>query len=316
MDLTLNQVEQIAAADALEAPPLTLSQLFWRRFRRHRMALVGVAILLFLVVYTVVGSFFYTETYANFTETGNRLQAPTAEHPFGTDTIGRDILARTIYGGQISLLIGLAAMLVEVVIGILVGALAGYYGKFVDSLLMRITEAWLNVPALFLLLIMAKFFGGKIPDISLLGRTFSGSVVVIIIIIGVTSWMYLARIVRAEFLSIKEEDFVLAARATGTPNWQIIMRHILPNSIAPIVVTATLGVANAILLESYISFLGLGVRPPTATWGNMLEGAHGYIESAPWLWIFPGTLIVLTVLSINFIGDGLRDALDPRSRPG
>jgi peptide/nickel transport system permease protein len=316
MDLTLNQVDQIAAADALEAPPLTLSQLFWRRFRRHRMALVGVAILLFLVIYTVAGSFFYAETYANFTETGNRLQAPSAEHPFGTDTIGRDILARTIYGGQISLLIGLAAMLVELVIGIMVGALAGYYGKFIDNLLMRITEAWLNVPALFLLLIMAKFFGGKIPDINLLGRTFSGSVVVIILIIGVTSWMYLARIVRAEFLSIKEEDFVLAARATGTPNWQIIMRHILPNSIAPIVVTATLGVANAILLESYISFLGLGVRPPTATWGNMLEGAHGYIESAPWLWIFPGTLIVLTVLSINFIGDGLRDALDPRSRPG
>jgi peptide/nickel transport system permease protein len=316
MDLTLNQVDQVAAADALEAPPLTLSQLFWRRFRRHRMALVGVAILLFLVLYTAIGSFFFTETYANLTETGNRLQAPSTEHPFGTDTIGRDILARTIYGGQISLLIGLAAMLVEVVIGILVGALAGYYGKFIDSLLMRITEAWLNVPALFLLLIMAKFFGGKIPDISLLGRTFSGSVVVIIIIIGVTSWMYLARIVRAEFLSIKEEDFVLAARATGTPNWQIIMRHILPNSIAPIVVTATLGVANAILLESYISFLGLGVRPPTATWGNMLEGAHGYIESAPWLWVFPGTLIVLTVLSINFIGDGLRDALDPRSRPG
>jgi len=304
----------VGAVDALEAPPLTLSQLFWHRFRRHQMALVGVAILVMLVLYSIGGSFFYTEDYANLTETGNRLSAPSQAHPFGTDTIGRDILARTIYGGQISLLIGLAAMIVELVIGIAVGALAGYYGGFLDSLLMRITEAWLNVPALFLLLIMAKFFGGKIPDITLLGRTFSGSVVVIIMIIGITSWMYLARIVRAEFLSLKEEDFVLAAHATGTPNWQIIMRHILPNSIAPIVVSATLSVANAILLESYISFLGLGVRPPTATWGNMLEGAHGYIESAPWLWIFPGTLIVLTVLSINFIGDGLRDALDPRSR--
>jgi len=304
----------VGAVDALEAPPLTLSQLFWRRFRRHRMALVGVAILILLVLYSVGGSFFVTEDYANFTETSNRLSPPSNEHPFGTDTIGRDILSRTIYGGQISLLIGLAAMIVEMVIGIAVGAFAGYYGGFLDALLMRITEAWLNVPALFLLLIMAKFFGGKIPDITLLGRTFSGSVVVIIMIIGITSWMYLARIVRAEFLSIKEEDFVLAAHATGTPNWQIIMRHILPNSIAPIVVSATLSVANAILLESYISFLGLGVRPPTATWGNMLEGAHGYIESAPWLWIFPGTLIVLTVLSINFIGDGLRDALDPRSR--
>ena len=304
----------VAVAETLEAPPLTLSQLFWRRFRRHRMALVGVATLALLVLYSVGGGFFFSEDYANFTETENRLSPPTAEHPFGTDTIGRDILARTIYGGQISLLIGLAAMVVELVIGIAVGALAGYYGGFLDSLLMRITEAWLNVPALFLLLIMAKYFGNKIPDITVLGRTFSGSVIVIIVIIGVTSWMYLARIVRAEFLSLKEEDFVLAARATGTPNWQIIVRHILPNSIAPIVVSATLSVANAILLESYISFLGLGVRPPTATWGNMLEGAHGYIESAPWLWIFPGTLIVLTVLSINFIGDGLRDALDPRSR--
>jgi len=304
----------VAVAETLEAPPLTLSQLFWRRFRRHRMALVGVATLVLLVLYSVGGGFFFTEDYANFTETENRLSPPTSEHPFGTDTIGRDILARTIYGGQISLLIGLAAMVVELAIGIAVGALAGYYGGFLDSLLMRITEAWLNVPALFLLLIMAKYFGNKIPDITLLGRTFSGSVIVIIVIIGVTSWMYLARIVRAEFLSLKEEDFVLAARATGTPNWQIIVRHILPNSIAPIVVSATLSVANAILLESYISFLGLGVRPPTATWGNMLEGAHGYIESAPWLWIFPGTLIVLTVLSINFIGDGLRDALDPRSR--
>jgi peptide/nickel transport system permease protein len=205
-------------------------------------------------------------------------------------------------------------MLVELVIGVGVGALAGYYGKALDSLLMRITEAWLNIPALFLLLIMAKAFGGRIPDLQLLGRSFSGSVVVIVLIIGLTSWMYLARIVRAEFLSLKEQDFVLAARATGTRNLAIILQHILPNSVAPIVVAATLSVGNAILTESYISFLGLGVQPPTATWGNMLQGAHGYIEQAPWLWIFPGTLILLTVLSINFIGDGLRDALDPRSR--
>jgi peptide/nickel transport system permease protein len=152
------------------------------------------------------------------------------------------------------------------------------------------------------------------PDIDLLGRTFSGSVVVIIGIIGMTSWMYLARIVRAEFLSLKENEFVLAAQAIGTPRWQIIFQHILPNSIAPIIVSATLGVANAILLEAYISFLGLGVQAPTATWGNMLTGANRYIQEAPWFWLFPGTLIVLTVLSINFVGDGLRDALDPRSR--
>ena len=306
--LTLTRLEE------LEAPPLSLAQLFWRRFRRHNMALVGVVVLALLSLYAVFGSFLQTEAYANLTETGLRLQSPSAAHPFGTDTVGRDILARTIYGGQISLLIGLSAMLVELVIGVSVGALAGYYGKALDSLLMRITEAWLNIPALFLLLIMAKTFGGRIPDIQLLGRSFSGSVVVIILIIGLTSWMYLARIVRAEFLSLKEQDFVLAARATGTRNLAIILQHILPNSVAPIVVAATLSVGNAILTESYISFLGLGVQPPTATWGNMLQGAHGYIEQAPWLWIFPGTLILLTVLSINFIGDGLRDALDPRSR--
>ncbi len=302
--------------DELDAPPLTLSQLFWRRFRRHKMALFGVVLLAALVLYSFGGTLFYSEAYANATNTTMRLKPPSAEHPFGTDTIGRDILARTIYGGQISLIIGLLAMLVELVIGIAVGALAGYYGGVIDSLLMRFTEAWLNIPTLFLLLIMAKYFGGQIPNLTLLGRTFSGSVVVIILIIGLTSWMYLARIVRAEFLSLKEEDFVLAARTTGTPNWQIIVRHILPNSIAPIVVSATLAVANAILLESYISFLGLGVQPPTATWGNMLDRATApeVLQNAPWMWIFPGLLIVLTVLSINFIGDGLRDALDPRSR--
>ncbi len=302
--------------DEPEAPPLTLGQLFWRRFRRHKMALAGVVILALLILYAFGGSLFFTESFANKTNTNLRLTPPSAEHPFGTDAVGRDILARTIYGGQISLLIGLSAMLVELVIGITIGALAGYYGGFIDSILMRFTEAWLNIPTLFLLLIMAKYFGGRIPNLTLLGRQFSGSVIVIILIIGLTSWMYLARIVRAEFLSTKEEEFILAARTTGTPNWQIITRHILPNSIAPIIVTATLSVANAILLESYISFLGLGVQPPTATWGNMLErvASNEVIQNAPWMWAFPGLLIVLTVLSINFIGDGLRDALDPRSR--
>jgi peptide/nickel transport system permease protein len=179
---------------------------------------------------------------------------------------------------------------------------------------MRFTEAMINIPQIFLLIVMSKFFGGKIPNLDLLGREFSGSVIVIILILGLTSWMYLARIVRAEFLSIKENDFILAARATGTPTRQIIFRHILPNSVAPIVVSATLGIANAILNEAYISFLGLGVQPPTATWGNMLEGSYDKIDTAPWLWAFTGSLIVLTVLSINFVGDGLRDALDPRSR--
>lgn len=300
--------------DNLEAPPLSLGRMAWLRFRRHKMALVGIGILILMIAYCIGGAFIFTEKYANFNDTSIAFQPPSSAHPFGTDAIGRDILARTIYGGQISLMIGLTAVLLETTIGILIGAVAGYFGGWVDSLLMRFTEAVLIIPQIFLLLVMAKFFAGDIGNITILNREFSGSVIVIVIIIGLTSWPYLARIVRAEFLSLKENDFVLAARATGTSTFDIIFRHILPNSIAPIVVSATLGIANAITLEAYISFLGLGVRPPTATWGNMLEGAYNYIETAYWLWLFPGLLILFIVLSINFVGDGLRDALDPRSR--
>ncbi len=302
-------------ADLLATEPLSLRQMAWRRFRRHKPAMVSLVVLSLLFLFCFGGALVYSEADANFNNPANRLQAPSAEHFFGTDTIGRDVFARTIYGGQISLLIGITAVTVQVAIGILIGALSGYYGGLIDSLLMRFTEAVLTIPTLFLLLVMAKFFGGRVPDIDLLGRSFSGSVVVIILIIGFTSWPRLARIVRAEFLSLKENDFVMAAHAIGTPNHQIIFGHILPNTVAPIVVEATLAVASAILYEAYISFLGLGVQPPTATWGNMVTGATTFIEEAPWLWFFPGVLILLTVLSINFIGDGLRDALDPRSRP-
>lgn len=301
-------------ADDLSTPPLTLWRLGWLRFRRHKMALFGGVMLMLLLIFSFGGAFIFTEKYANFNDTSQRLQSPSSEHPFGTDSIGRDILARTIYGGQISLFIGFVAVLIETVLGILFGALAGYYGGWVDSILMRFTEALLIIPTILLLLVMAKFFGGKIPDIQIGGRAFSGSVIVIVAIIGATSWMYLARIVRAEFLSWKEREFILAARATGTSNFEIIFLHILPNTIAPIIVSSTLSVANAILLESYISFLGLGVQEPTASWGNMLDKSAKYMDSAPWLWFFPGMLILLTVLSINFLGDGLRDALDPRSR--
>jgi len=296
--------------------PLTPTQLAWRRFRRHKMAMFGLFLLALLIVYAVGGAFVFTEAYANTTDrtlTGGLLHGPSLKHPFGTDPTGRDLLARTIYGGQISLLIGLAAVSVALIVGITVGALSGYYGGWVDSILMRFTEAMLNIPQLFLLIVAAKFLGDKVHNFQAFGREFSGSVIVIIIIIGLDSWMYLARIVRSQFLSLKEQEFVTAARCTGTSNLAIIAYHILPNSIAPIIVNATLGVASAILTEAYISFLGLGVRQPTATWGNMLENANRYLETAPWLWFFPGLLILLTVLAINFVGDGLRDALDPRA---
>ncbi len=286
-------------ADEL-APPLTFGQMAWRRFRRHKMAMFGTVMLALLFLYAFGGGLIYTAERANFTDTGRRLEGPSADHPFGTDTVGRDVLARTIQGGRVSLLIGLSAAILEILIGVVIGAFAGYYGGLVDGLLMRFTEAMLIIPSLFLLIVAARLVGG--------------SVFWIVIIFGLTSWMYLARIVRAEFLSLKENEFILAARSIGTPTSQIIFRHILPNTMAPIVVAATLAVATAILSEAYISFLGMGVQPPTATWGNMLDGSYNYIESAPWLWIFPGLLILLTVLSINFVGDGLRDALDPRSR--
>jgi peptide/nickel transport system permease protein len=303
---------------ALEEPPGTSQdlrprQLAWRRFRRHRMAIMGTVVLLLLLTFVLGGSLAFREKYANLVNLDIRLQAPSAEHLWGTDAVGRDILARAVYGGQISLLIGSAAVAVALVVGIAFGALSGFYGGWVDSLLMRFTEAMLNIPQLFLLIVAAKYLGDKVANFHFAGREFSGSVVVIIVIIGLDSWMYLARIVRAQFLALKEREFITAARAVGAPNRSIILRHILPNAMAPIIVTATLGVANAILTEAYISFLGLGVRQPTATWGNMLEDANRYLETAPWLWFFPGLLILLTVLGINFVGDGLRDALDPRA---
>ncbi len=307
------------------APPLTPMMLGIRRFRKHRMAMFGLSLLVLLILYISFASVFSRgycapikqdltgEAWANCNDTSLKLQPPSAQHIFGTDVIGRDIFARTIYGGQISMLIGISAAIVEVVLGALIGALAAYYGGWVDSLLMRFTEAMLNIPSLFLLIIGARFFGGSLPDIHIFGRDLAGGVIVIILIIGATSWMYLARIVRANVLSLRERDYVSAARALGSSDRRIIFTHLLPNTTAPLIVSATLGVANAILSEAYVSFLGLGVQGATATWGNMLDGAYQYLESAPWLWFFPGTMILLTVLGINFLGDGLRDALDPYS---
>lgn len=305
---------KLSTAQAEIAPQTPLQRVV-RRFVRHKAAMFGLVILVFVILYVVVGSVVFSEAYANRNETSDQLLAPSADHLFGTDRIGRDIMARTVYGGQISLLIGVLAGTVEVSLGMLIGAVAGYYGGWVDSLLMRFTEAMLSIPQLLFLLVMSKFFGNKIPDIPLFGREFSGSVIVIIIILGITSWMALARIIRSNVLSLKETEFILAARALGLPNWRIIWAHLLPNTLGSAIVSLTLGVGGAILTEAYVSFLGLGVQPPTASWGNMLTEAQDFhiIANAPWYWFFPSLLILLTVLGINFVGDGLRDALDPRS---
>lgn len=296
-----------------ELPPLTPTQVAWRRFRRHKMAIAGILMLLGIFLYVTLGSLFFTEAEANITDLSIKLSAPSSEHLFGTDMVGRDILARTIYGGQISIIIGLLAVIVSILLGVLVGAVSGYYGGVTDSVLMRFTEAMFNIPSLFLLIILAKMLSGRVPNFTFMGRSFSGSVVVITVVIGITSWMYLARIVRSNVLSLKEQEFVTAARCTGASNFSIIFSHILPNTTAPIIVSATLLVAAAILAEAYVSFLGVGVQPPTPTWGNMLDQAYHHLEREPWMWFFPGVLILLTVLGINFVGDGLRDALDPRA---
>jgi len=305
--------------------PLSPLKIGVRRFRRHRMAMFGMVLLILLMLYISFGSFasqgyctpikqnLSGEAWANCNDTHLKLKPPSSSHIFGTDVIGRDIFARTIYGGQISMLIGICAALMEVILGAVIGSLAAYYGGWVDNALMRFTEAMLNIPSLFLLIIGAHFFSGGLPTFNFFGRQLTGSVILIILIIGATSWMYLARIVRANVLSLRERDYISASRALGASDSRIIFLHLLPNTIAPLIVSATLGVANAILLEAYVSFLGLGVQGATATWGNMLDGAYQYLDSAPWLWFFPGTLILLTVLGINFVGDGLRDALDPYS---
>jgi len=293
-------------------PTLTLQQLVWRRFRRHRMALLGAIGTVGLLVFILLGSIIVPEKTANSGDLHQRLTGPTATHWFGTDSTGRDVFARVIYGGQVSLIIGVLAVGLEITLGTLIGGLAAYYGGWLDAVLMRFTEAILTIPQLFLLIVLAKFLGNDIPTITIFGRSFSGTVAIVILVIGSTSWMYLARIVRANMLSLREMDYISASRALGASNQRIFLTHLVPNTLSVIIVAATLGLANAILTEAYVSFLGLGVQPPTATWGNMMDEAQSFIlRGAWWMWFFPSLLIIFTILCINLMGDGLRDAFDP-----
>jgi peptide/nickel transport system permease protein len=293
---------------------LSPTHLIWRRFRKHRMALMGGIGTILLILFIVGGSIIFPEHLANDTDLYGRLSAPSSVHWFGTDSVGRDVFYRIIYGGQISLFIGILAVFLEVTFGTVIGGIAGYYGGWVDSVLMRFTEAMLAIPSLFLLIVLAKFIGKQVGQVVILGRTFSGSIGIVILVIGLTSWMYLARIVRANVLSLKELDYVSAARALGASDSRIFFSHLVPNTLGPIIVSATLGLAGAILTEAYVSFLGLGVQQPTSTWGNMMQQAQSFlIRGAWWMWVFPSLFIVFIILSINLLGDGLRDAFDPRS---
>jgi peptide/nickel transport system permease protein len=300
-------------AETTAGPHLTLRQLVWRRYRRHKMAVVGGIGMILLLVFIVGGSLVVPQESANKIDLHARLTGPSAEHWMGTDSTGRDIFSRIIYGGQISLSVGALAVSIAVVLGTIVGGVSAFSGGWVDSGLMRVTDAMLAIPSLFLLIVLAKYIGHEVQTINILGRSFSGSVGIVILVIGLTSWMYLARIVRGNVLSLRESDFVSAARALGGSRGHIFMRHLLPNTMGPIIVAATLGFAAAILAEAYVSFLGLGIQPPTASWGNILTSAQTFIQRGVWwMWVFPSIFIIITILCINLMGDGLRDAFDPR----
>ncbi|NOH00875.1 MAG: ABC transporter permease [Chloroflexi bacterium] len=296
-------------------PALSPSQLIWRRFRKHTMAMIGSGGFILLLLFILIGSILVPEQKANEVDLAARLSAPSDVHWMGTDSTGRDIFARIIYGGQISLVVGFLAVTISVTLGTLLGGIAGYFGGWVDSILMRFTEAILSIPQLFLLIVLGKYFGRDIQTITFMGRTFSGSVGIVILVIGVTSWMVLARIVRANVLSLREMEYISASKALGASDSRIFFRHLIPNTMGVIIVASTLGLAGAILNEAYVSFLGLGVQPPTSSWGNMLTSAQSFIQrGAWWMWVFPSLFIIFTILCINLLGDGLRDAFDPRSQ--
>ncbi|WJH41482.1 ABC transporter permease [Aliirhizobium terrae] len=289
----------------IPSPAATSEQTRWwksrtlRRFMRHRLAVIGVAMITILVLSCVFGPYLlpYDELFIDLRA---RFAPPlTGYHIFGTDPLGRDIAARLFNAGRISLLVGFFAMLMSTALGTLIGIIAGYRGGLTGAILMRIVDAFLSFPSIFLLLALAAFI--------------KPSPFMITVIIALTSWMEVARIVNAEIRSIRERDFVLAARSLGYRNSTIMLKELLPNAIGPIIVAGTLTVARAILLEAYVSFLGYGIQPPLPSWGNMLNGAQQYLDRAPWLAIVPGVAITLAVTSFNFIGDGLRDALDARS---
>ncbi len=276
----------------------------WRRFRKHKPALIGLTtIVLFVTLCLLVP--WATNYDPGKTHLDVIREPPSVERIFGTDELGRDMFVRLWDGGRISILIGVATMLISIFIGTLIGSVAGFYGGRVDNLLMRFTDFMLSIPQLFLLLLLAQLLRTTNNPV------LSGGPMPIIVIIGMLAWPPAARLVRGQFLSLKAKEFVEAARMSGAKNGRIILRHILPNAASPIIVAATLRVGAAIITESTLSFLGFGVQPPTATWGNMLKNAQAQMTYAPWTAIFPGLAILFTVLSLNYVGDGLRDALDP-----
>lgn len=289
----------------IQMPHRSMLQLIVLRFSRNRLAVAGLIILLFFIVAAIMAPLLIGETTqvhpATDVHIANTLQGPSLAHLLGTDDVGRDEFARLLYGARVSMLVGFVSMLVSLSVGILIGSVAGYFGGLVDNLLMRITDAFLAVPLYLILFIVSAFFvaGG------------SGSVTKIILLLGLFSWANTARITRGEILSLREREFITAARAQGVGNARIILRHILPNAAGPLIVNATLLIGGNIITESTLSFFGFGIQPPDASWGNMLASSQDYLTTAPTLVYAPGVALLIAVLCFNLMGDGLRDALDP-----
>src|SRR5882672_3498139 len=298
----------VADAAALRRPSRSLWSDTWRQFRRHRLAMFGVVVFSILLLATLAGPFIY-RTSSDAIDYSQGLQGPSLQHPFGTDDLGRDLLARVLLGGRVSMAVGVVAVLIAITLGTTVGAVAGFFGGRADSLLMRVTDVFLALPVLPLLLMVTYLFRDPLkrvfgPELGIFLR--------IVGVIGALNWMALARLVRAGFLSIKQKEFVEAARCVGASNRRLMANHILPNTLSAVIVAATVGVGQAIITESALSFLGLGFPPDMPTWGRLLYDAQNFLDLGPHWAIFPGLMIFLIVLSINYIGDGLRDALDPR----
>lgn len=297
-----------AAAPSRPKPPVSPGAEAWRRFRKHKLAVASLFILSALVLAIVAGPFLW-HVPIDDVDFAAQLKPPSPAHPLGTDDLGQDLLARLIYGGRISLAVGLSAMLVAMIVGVTAGALSGMSSGKIDAALMWVTDLFLSLPQLPLLLMAIYLFRNGLK--SALGAE-GGVFVLIVLVIGGLRWMPVARLVRAQFLSLREKEFVEAARALGAGRLRLVVRHILPNALGPVIVAGTIDVAAAIIAESTLSFLGLGFPPDIPTWGRVLFDSKDYLDIAPYWALFPGAAIFLAVLSINFIGDGLRDALDPR----
>lgn len=280
----------------------------WRKFRRHKLAVASTVALLTIITAVIVGPWLWPVSINDIDFTA-RLQGPSWAHPFGTDDLGQDLLARMIYGGRISLAVGLAAMLVAIIVGVIIGAIAGISRGSVDTALMWVTDLFLSLPQLPLLLLIIYLFRDALKDVF---GVEMGVFILIVVVIGGLRWMPVARLVRAQFLSLREKEFVEAAQALGASKTRQVVRHILPNAMGPVIVAATIDVAAAIIAESTLSFLGLGFPPDIPTWGRLLFDAKDFLDYAPHWALFPGAAIFITVLAINFIGDGLRDTFDPR----